>query len=154
MIGREVERREVVPLRLRLGAERNGEAELAEDVLYLFDDQRDRMLRAKPLSACRHREIDFALRRAGGVELPTTVLEGALELRLDGVDQRARFAQLGRRQRWQLLEQLRQPPRFPAEERSAGLFQQSGGCGRVDQLLAVSGERSNKLLKFRKRHGS
>ena len=57
VVRREVERAEVVPLRLRLGPLGDGEAELAEDLLDLFDDERDRMLGAAPLPPRGQREI-------------------------------------------------------------------------------------------------
>ena len=91
VIGREIERREIVPLGFRFGAERNGESELAEDVFDFFDDERHRMLRAEPLPPCRHGEVDFSVRRARCLELPTPIVKDALELSLDGVDERARF---------------------------------------------------------------
>ena len=46
VVGRKVERSEVVPLRLALGPERDGESELAEDRDDFVDDERDRMLAA------------------------------------------------------------------------------------------------------------
>ena len=63
VVRREVQRAEVVPLRLGLGAEGDGEAELAEDRLDLLDDERDGMLGAAPLAPRRQREIVAAARR-------------------------------------------------------------------------------------------
>ena len=143
VIGRKVERGEVVPLGFGFRTESDGEAQLAEDVFDLFDDEGDGMLRAKPLAPRRHRQIDLALRRAGGLELATTVVEVGLELRFDGVDQGAGFTKLAWGKRWQLLEEIRQSPGFSSEERRARLFEQCGRRRRVDQLLAVSGERGD-----------
>src|SRR5690349_22759387 len=109
MVGREIERGKVVPLSFRFRAERNGEAELAEDVVDLFNDQRDRMLGAKPLATCRHRKIHVLFGRASGVELASAIIERSFELCLDGIDQRAAFPQLSRRKSRQLLEQFRKP---------------------------------------------
>src|SRR5438105_391771 len=154
VIGRKVERSEIVPLCFRLGPKRDGESQLAKNVLDLLDDERHRMLRAQPLTAPRHSEIDLSMRRACCVQLPPPLLEVRLKLRFDGIDQRACFAQFGRRERWQLLEELRQSSGFSSEERGARLFEQCSRRRRVDHLLAVSGERSDELLEFRKRHGS
>ena len=70
-------------------------------------------------------------------------VEVGLELRFDGVDQGARFTKLAWGKRWQLLEEIRQSPGFSSEERRARLFEQCGRRRRVDQLLAVSGERGD-----------
>ena len=48
MVGREVERAEVVPLGLDLGADGAGEAQLAEDVADLVDHLGDGMQSAPP----------------------------------------------------------------------------------------------------------
>src|SRR5262245_40948997 len=64
MVRRKVQRVEVVPVRLRLRALRDGEPELAEDAFDLLDDDGDRMLRAAPLASRRHRQV--GRRRVGG----------------------------------------------------------------------------------------
>ena len=51
MVGRKVEREEVVPLGLDLGADRDGEPERAEDLDDLVDDAGDGMLGADPAAA-------------------------------------------------------------------------------------------------------
>ena len=61
MIGREIEREEVVPLGLDLGAQRHGEADLPEDADDLVHHAGDGMLRAEPPRAGRHREVDARL---------------------------------------------------------------------------------------------
>src|SRR6266550_7135600 len=116
MIGREVESREVVPLRFRLRPEGDCEAELAENLLDLLDHEGDGVLRAEPLAAARHREIYVPFGRAGCLELPVPILDPRLELRLDGVDQRPAFAQLFGGERRQLLEELRQSTGFSSKQ--------------------------------------
>jgi hypothetical protein len=69
VVGREVERAEVVPRVLGLGAHRDREAELAEDRADLLDHGRDRVHRAAPARARRHREVD-PRRGPGGRALP------------------------------------------------------------------------------------
>src|ERR1700675_3206871 len=116
MVGWKVERREVVPFGLGFRTERDRESQLAKNSFDLLDHERHRMLGAQPLAARWHGEIDVPSRDAGGVELAASLLEGRVELRLDGVDQGPGFAQLSGGQRRQLLEQLRQAPRFSAEQ--------------------------------------
>ena len=74
MIRREVERTEVVPFGFRFRAERDREAELAEDLADLIDDQCHRMERALPFASRRHGRVEGAggsargLARREGVE--------------------------------------------------------------------------------------
>ena len=71
MVGREVEREEVVPLGLDLGPDGDGEAEPPEDLDDLVDDAGDRVLGPDPAPARRHGEIEPGLLppRLLGVEL-------------------------------------------------------------------------------------
>ena len=95
MVGREVEREEVVPLGLDLGPGGDGEAELAEDPDDLVDDPGDRdaprrpsaprpgIVRSTPAASRRRRSASSALAPCG---------ERRLEPRLELVDARRRSA--------------------------------------------------------------
>lgn len=57
VIGRKVERAEIVPFGLHLGSKRDSESHLAEDVFYIFDNERHRVLCTFPLAPSRHRKV-------------------------------------------------------------------------------------------------
>ena len=63
MIGREVERSEVIPLRFGFRTEGDGKSELTEDLADFVDHERDRVQRASPHATRRHRRIE---RRGAG----------------------------------------------------------------------------------------
>ena len=58
MIGREIERAEVVPLGFGLRSHGAGEAQPVEDLDDLLGDPGDGVLAADPAAAARHGEID------------------------------------------------------------------------------------------------
>ncbi len=88
MVVREVERVEIVPLALGLGAERHDEAELAENAADLVDHAGDWMGRSNPLLAAGHGPVDGgllgALRCQREFRLPA--IDGLLERLLDAID--------------------------------------------------------------------
>src|SRR5947207_5019114 len=87
MIGREIQRAKVVPLRLDEGAERDGETELAEDVHDLFDHERHRMFRPVPHVARGHRQIErVATGRPTARQFTSARLVRTGDLRLDLVE--------------------------------------------------------------------
>src|SRR5881394_2879319 len=98
MVRREVERAEVVPLRLGFRAGRDRKAELAKDALDLLDDERDGVLCAAPLPARGHRRIgELAGRRTRCRQLELTRFIRVRDLLLRRVElpSRARSIVLG-----------------------------------------------------------
>ena len=91
MVGREVEREEVVPLGLDLGARGDGEAELTEDADDLVHDPRHRVLGADPAPAAGHGEVHARglLPPPLGRERLRALGESRLEPRLELVHRRA-----------------------------------------------------------------
>ncbi len=132
MVGREIEGAEVVPLGLRLGAHRDGEAELAEDGDHLVEHTGDRMERADPAAPARHGEVPLGAARRPGrrreLRLPRGErrLEGLLELVGEGPEALA----LVRRQSGQGLERGGERPLLPAQHGDAlGLQRGDGEAG-------------------------
>src|SRR5438552_15357218 len=80
MILGEIQRVEVVALRLGFRAGDARETELAEDVADLVDDLGDEMQSAPPLPAAGHRVIHIGERRGAALELDHTRLTRMLEL--------------------------------------------------------------------------
>ena len=95
MIRRKVQRAEVVPLVLDLGARRDREAQVAEDSLDFLEDDGDGMLSAAPLAARGHREIERGCRGRGGGECGVARVDRGLELDLHGVETRAEGGLVG-----------------------------------------------------------
>ena len=119
MVGREIEREEVVPLGLDLGADGDREAERVEDLDDLVDDSGNGMLGADPASAGGHGEIE-----RGALAALLLFLErrpprgkGRLELSLQLVDGGAVALALFDRQRCHRLEGAREHAALAAEER-------------------------------------
>ena len=98
MIGRKVQRAEVVPLVLGLGPGRDREAQITEDRLDFLHHDRDGVLGTAPLAASGHREIDRGRRGRHGGELGAPRDDGLLELLLYGVEQRTKGWAILRRQ--------------------------------------------------------
>jgi hypothetical protein len=83
VVGGEIERPEVVPLRLGLGAERDGETQLAEDGADLVDHEGDGMEGAGPVVARGEGAVPRGVRGAGDLsrgEVGEGGIEGALQL--------------------------------------------------------------------------
>jgi len=125
VVRREVERAEVIPLALRLRAERDGEAQLAEDRPDLVDDVGHRMHATRPRAPRGHGEVERGPRRTGCRELQLTLVGQLLQRGLHPVHRGARVAALGRVERGQLLHQVRE---------AAALASQEGGARRGDRV--------------------
>ena len=130
MVGRKVERPEVVPLGLRLGPLGDGEPELAKDLLDLFDDERDRMFRAAPLPSRRQREIlaNAGGRRAG--DASRTFGERGVQSRARLVESLARGRLVFLGDGAQRFLQRLDAPLAVAEEGDARRFERVGVGGR------------------------
>src|SRR2546425_5643264 len=91
MVLGEVQRVEVVALRLRFRTDDAREAKLLEDVADLVHDLRDDVQPAAPLAPARHGEIDIGETRRAALELTLTRFDSALELPLQGIRGAADF---------------------------------------------------------------
>src|SRR5579862_2491747 len=98
MVRRKIERAEVVPLCFGLGTEGDGEAQLTEDFLDLFDDDRDGMLSPAPDASSRQREVfgDGAI--VPPAEGVSSRVERTLQRLPDGVESFAGLGLIHRRQ--------------------------------------------------------
>jgi hypothetical protein len=85
MVLGEVQRVEVVALRLGFRSDDAREAELFEDVADLIHDLGDDVDAAAPLAPARHGEIDRGETRHAALELALARCDGALEFPLQGV---------------------------------------------------------------------
>ncbi len=117
MVGREVEREEVVPLRLDLRAQRDRESDLAENVYDLIHHAGDGMLGADPARSGRHGEIDPCLLLLLPLGLQGLAPRGErrLEAHLELVDRRAVALALVERKRGHPLERGGELARLAAE---------------------------------------
>jgi hypothetical protein len=124
MVAREVERAEVVPVGLGFGAQRDGEAELAEDVLDLVHDERDRVFGAQPLSAARHCQVSLGLRASSVLcQRSRTSVDRFLDQRLGFIDGGTCLAPFVRLEGGQLFHQFGEPARPAPGEGGARLGQ-------------------------------
>jgi hypothetical protein len=142
VVGRRVERVEVVPLGLDPGTGAHLEAEAVEDRLDLAPHERQRVQRAERLAARRQRDVDDA-RQVGGqarlVEGGESFGDRALDARLGAVRGLADRGALRRRELAERLHQLGHLPLLAevARLREADLFL---GRERADLARELRGE--------------
>ncbi len=119
VVGRKVERGEVVPVGFHLGPDRHGEAEAPEDLDDLIDYPGDRMLGPDPAAARGHREINAGLlaRPPLGLQGLAPAGERLLEAGLELVDRGAVRLPLLRRARRHRLERHGDRTILPPEDR-------------------------------------
>ena len=134
MVGREVEREEVVPLGLDLGPRGHGETQLAEDADDFVHDLGHGVLGADPAPAAGHgqihaRSVPLSL---FGLECLRALGEGRLEPSLELVHGRAVPLALLNRQGRERPERRREQATLPAED------------GRVLGLERIGAERRDR----------
>src|SRR3954462_15286475 len=119
MVGRKVQRREVIPVGLDLRTHRDGEADAAEDLYDLIDHPGYRVLGADPAVTRRHGEIYARLLGdpALGLETFTALREGLLKPALEPVDRGAVRLPLLRRPRGHRPKGRRELAVFAAQYR-------------------------------------
>ncbi len=152
MIGGEIQRAEVVPLRFRFGAGGDRESDLAEDRLDLLEHDRHGVLRAAPHAPRRHGRVERGPRGRRRSERRRARIERRLERLLHTIRRRARLAPLGRRQRAERTHEIREPPALATDERSARRRERIGRVGRRDHRESVPLEDACRLLEFSECH--
>ena len=142
MLRRDVERLEIVPVVLDVGAFRHGKAHVGEDRHDLLGGLAHRVDSPKRPLARRQRDVDplglQPRRQRGLLQHRPARRQRLLDLALDRVERLARLAPLFRRQRAQLLDQLGHPALL-AERRHAEVLQraQVAGLCQLRQDLAA-----------------